>query len=109
MVYSSTLNELSVFLQISSQIQSHSSYFVKIQAWIPQISNIRWFVALILENFTWAQIYFTQVPLVPLVTNSMSEADWRRLVKAFIRQPAHFPVYEDPRAADAVDDMDLSS
>ena len=39
----------------------------------------------------------------------MSEADWGRLVKAFIRQPAHFPVYEDPRAADAVDDMDLSS
>ena len=42
MLYPSILNNLSLNLQISSEIQSHYSYFVKIQARIRQISQ-KWY------------------------------------------------------------------
>ena len=40
MFYSSFLNKLSLFVQLSTQIQTHSGCFVKTLAWIWQISQI---------------------------------------------------------------------
>ena len=69
MFYSSILNKLSIFVQLSTPIQTQSSYFVKTLAWIWKVSQNWHFFCIILEKFTWAQKYLTQVPLV---TNSMS-------------------------------------
>ena len=70
MFYSSILNKLSVIVQLPTQIQTHSSCFVKNQAWIWQIPHIGYF-CVNSWKFTQAQAYFTQMPLVILVTNSM--------------------------------------
>ena len=72
MFFSSILNKLSIFVQLSTPIQTQSSYFVKTLAWIWKVSLNWHFFCIILEKITWAQKYLTQVPLVPLVTNSMS-------------------------------------
>ena len=40
------------FVPLSTQILNHSNCFVKALAWIRQISQIGWFSAHILENFT---------------------------------------------------------
>ena len=64
---------MSVFVQLSTQRQSHSSCFMKALAGIRQISKVGFLFAILLENFTRAQKYLTKVSLVPLVTNSMSE------------------------------------
>ena len=65
-----------IFVQLSTQIQTHSTFLWKLK---PESANFRDNLELIFENFTRAQKYFTQVPLVPLVTNSMSGHFWRHL------------------------------
>ena len=49
----SNLHKLSFFVQLSTQIQIHSSCLVKTQAWIRQILHVGKFFTLILEKFTW--------------------------------------------------------
>ena len=71
MVYSSILCKLSVFMQLLTQIQSHSSYFMKTLAWIWLTSQNWSFLMFILKKFTRTQNYLTQVPLV---TKSMSDS-----------------------------------
>ena len=65
------------FCQFFSQIQTKSSCFVKpfniSEAWIRQ--ETQEFSALIPENFTRAQKYFTRARLVTFVTNSTSVVD----------------------------------
>ena len=68
MFCSSILNNLPLFLQIPTQIQSHSKYFGNIT---PEFGKFHWKVifSIILENFYLSLNFFTQVPFV---TNSMS-------------------------------------
>ena len=72
--------QIAIFLQLSSPIQTQYSYFVKTVARIWQISQDWSFFALILENFTQVQnilhkchlYHLCHLSLVPLLTNSMS-------------------------------------
>ena len=48
-------NKLSVFVQVTTKIQTYWICFVKTQAWIWQIAQIGYFFALIFEHFTTAK------------------------------------------------------
>ena len=54
-LHKSILIKLSIFLQVSTQMQSHSSYFVKKSAWIRQLLQKLSFFALVQEKITRAQ------------------------------------------------------
>ena len=53
-----------LFKYLLNQIQTHSTYFVKTLLWIRQISPKGYFFALIFDNFSGVQKYFTQMLFV---------------------------------------------
>ena len=76
MLYSSILSKLTVFVQLSTQIQTHSSYFVRIQAQIYVKGASPYHIK---GNFKRSFVkiipqpkIFSQMPFVTFVTNSTS-------------------------------------